>query len=110
MLLWGDNGRSQEIGDRTQDAGVRRSERKDRMQRAPFASPGALSSEGQQNAPHAEDGRFQPAADKILDCRLSFFDLQSPSSWRYTNMLIKVRKMGANSNRINGLKVVPISY
>jgi hypothetical protein len=50
-----------------------------------------------------EDSSLRP----IFDSRWSIADLRGRPSGRVTNMLIKVRKIGANSNRINGLKSAP---
>jgi len=66
------------------------------IQRA-FCQSRRPSFEGQQNAAHAEDGRFQPVAD----CRFSIFDCRfakRPPLWRLKNVLFKVRN-GAETRR-----------
>ena len=102
MLLWGDNGRSQEIGDRTQDAGVRRSERKDRMQRAPFASPGALPSKD--NVMLLMQWMADSSLRLIYDCRLPIFGGPAPLLWRFTRMLLRAN---TNAARRKLTKVAP---
>jgi hypothetical protein len=56
------------------------------------------SFEGQPNAGHANDGRFQSAAD----LRLSIFDFRfgkCPALWRLTNVLFKIRNGGDDPKR-----------